>query len=75
MTLKKQPPPSIMDELLTVNEAQEALRCSRRKIYLLAREGRLRLVKFDRHARITASSLQQLIREIASSPAIGKEHP
>lgn len=70
MTVKKRVASSTLNELLTVDEAQEALRCSRRKIYRLAGQGRLRLVKFDRSARVTASSLQQLISEIAGSPAL-----
>lgn len=56
-------------ELLTLPQAQEALGCSRSKIYLLAKENRLRLVKFDHGTRITAASLQALLRKIARTPA------
>jgi excisionase family DNA binding protein len=62
------PPPLPLNELLTMQQVQDALRCSRAKIYMLVRQGRLRLVKFDRSARITATSLQQLIQEIANAP-------
>jgi excisionase family DNA binding protein len=71
MTAKKRRAPfSTLDELLTLDEAQEALRCSRRRIYLLGSQGRLRLVKFGGSTRITGTSLRQLISEIASGPAV-----
>jgi excisionase family DNA binding protein len=75
MMAKKKPALSLAlsappDELLTLQEAQAALRCSKPTIYQLGRQGRLRLVKFGRGTRITGTSLRQLISEIASGPAI-----
>ena len=57
------------DELRTIEQVQAALGCKRSKIYSLARQGRLHLVKLDRATRITAGSLQHLLWEIANSPA------
>lgn len=52
------------DDLLTVEQACRKLKCSRTKIYSLAREKRLELVKFDRGTRVTARSVRRLIRDI-----------
>jgi excisionase family DNA binding protein len=52
------------DDLLTIEEAMRKLKCKRTKIYSLARERRLDLVKFDRKTRITARSVDRLIRDI-----------
>jgi hypothetical protein len=56
------------ERFLTVEEARVALRCSRWKIFDLARENRLELRKFDRKILVTESSLKRLLREIASTP-------
>jgi hypothetical protein len=55
-------------ELVTIPQAMDALGCSRGKIYSLSREGRLELVKFDKATRVTARSLQQLLRDIQRTP-------
>ena len=50
--------------LLTIQQAQDKLQCSRSKIYLLGHAGRLELVKFDRSTRVTERSMQKLIDDL-----------
>jgi excisionase family DNA binding protein len=50
--------------LHTIAEAQEALQCSRWKIYDLTKAGRLEMVKLGRHSRITDRSLRKLVKEL-----------
>ncbi len=52
------------DDLLTIEQAMRKLKCKRTKIYSLVREKRLELKKFDRQTRITAQSVDRLIRDI-----------
>jgi hypothetical protein len=47
-------------------DAMAILRCSRRKVYYLAEQGRLDLVKLDYGSRITDESLRKLLDEIES---------
>ena len=56
------------DDLLTIEEAMRKLSCGRSKIYKLADENRLELVKFDRRTRVTARSVKKLIRDIIRNP-------
>lgn len=64
---------AVTEELLTMKEAAAALRCSRETVYQLSRKGRLRLVKFGRNTRITATSLHQFISDVATSSAIDEK--
>lgn len=52
------------DDLMTVRQAQQKLSCSRTKIYSLAAEGRLELVKFDKRTRVTGRSVRKLVRDL-----------
>ena len=66
------------DELRTVRlrQAAETLGCRRSKIYSLARQGRLELVRFDGRTHVTVASLTRLRREIAAQPIqLGKARP
>ena len=49
---------------LTVAEACEVLKCSKRKIDELRRDGRLEVVKFDHANRVTKRGLNRLLRQI-----------
>lgn len=61
---KRKPGPLDERRLHKVADAMELLNCSRKKIYQLAREGRLDMVKFDFQTRITDRSLRRLLDEI-----------
>ena len=54
------------NNLLTLQEVQEALQCGRRKVYMLGAQGRLDLVKFDRSTRVTRLSVDRLMNKIAA---------
>jgi Helix-turn-helix domain len=63
-------------DLLTLDETQTELKCSRRRVYLLAKAGRLHLVKFGANTRVTRASIDALVAQIASTPwvpAVGKK--
>lgn len=67
MTSKRKQSPPEMDEdfdWLTVQEACEVLKCSKRKIDELRRDGRLEIVRFDRAVRVTKRSLNRLLKDI-----------
>jgi excisionase family DNA binding protein len=51
---------------LTVAEACEVLKCSKRKIQELRKDGRLEVVKFDHANRVTKRSLNRLLSQIFS---------
>jgi excisionase family DNA binding protein len=68
MSPKKKPKAAAPSDLLTIDEAMAALRVSRRKIYMLAAQGRLDLLKFDHGTRVSQTSLDRLIAEITSTP-------
>jgi excisionase family DNA binding protein len=48
----------------TIAETAEYLKCSKRKVYELKREGRLEFVKFDHQNRVTERSLLKLMADI-----------
>jgi excisionase family DNA binding protein len=52
------------DDLLTLQEAQDILRCGKTKIYELEKEGRLELVKLGPRTRVTGSSMQKLLTDM-----------
>lgn len=54
---------------LTVQEACEVLKCSKRKINELRRDGRLEVVKFDHANRVTKRSLNRLLSQIFNGEA------
>jgi excisionase family DNA binding protein len=54
---------------LTVQEACEVLKCSKRKINELRRDGRLEVVKFDHANRVTKRSLNRLLNQIFNGEA------
>lgn len=56
------------DGVASIADAMARLGCSRWKIYALARESRLELVKFDSRTKVTERSLQRLLQEIHSKP-------
>ena len=62
-------PEALADEFRTIPQAAEMLGCSRSKIYLLAHQKRLELVKFDHFTRVTVKSLQRLLKEIKAKSA------
>lgn len=49
--------------LLSLDQAQEELECSRSKVYRLGRLGKLELVKFDTRTMVTEDSLRRLLSE------------
>jgi excisionase family DNA binding protein len=50
--------------LLSVLQAMEFLRCGKKKIYQLGREGKIDLVKLGHSTRVTEASLRRLISEL-----------
>jgi Helix-turn-helix domain len=68
MSPKKKPQPIAATDLLTVDETLAALKISRAKLYKLAAQGRLTLVKFDLKTRVTRASINRLAEEIAATP-------
>ena len=68
--------PEINDEenfdWLTVAEACEVLKCSKRKINELRKDGRLEVVKFDHANRVTKRSLNCLLSQIFSGEIMSK---
>lgn len=59
---------TVTGALLTIQQVQDTLQCSRRKIYQLAKANRLEMVKFDGATRVTERSLNDLLRSIAAKP-------
>lgn len=53
--------------LVTIQEAMDALACSRSKIYSLGKEGRLTVVRFDGRSRVTAASLKRLLKNLLAA--------
>lgn len=49
--------------LRTITEAATALRCSRRTVYRLHNEKKLKFVKVKRRTRVTAKSIEKLVKE------------
>lgn len=66
--MTKRPKASASTELLTLQETQVRLKCSRRKVYMLGAQGRLDIVKFDHSTRVTQASIERLLGEIAATP-------
>ena len=60
----------ISNDLLTMQETQDKLKCSRRKVYMLGAQGRLDIVKFDHSTRVTQASIERLLGEITATPWI-----
>lgn len=52
------------DGLVTINEAAKFLHTGRKRIYQLADEGRLELLKLGHSSRISMASLRRLIAEL-----------
>jgi excisionase family DNA binding protein len=52
--------------LITIDQAAGRLSVGRTKIYELAGEGRLQLVKIDRATRVVVASIETLIHEAVS---------
>jgi excisionase family DNA binding protein len=63
------PPEVLADEFRTIDQAAVMLGCGRSKVYTLAHQGRLELVKFDHFTRVTTASLLRLLNEIKNKPA------
>jgi hypothetical protein len=64
----KKPKPAAPTGLLTLQETQDKLKCSRRKVYMLGEQGRLDLCKFDGSTRVTQASIERLMSEIVNTP-------
>jgi len=58
---------------ITLNEAQEALRCGKTRIYELGEEGRLELRKFGRRTLVTERSVKQVLKDIENTPLARKQ--
>lgn len=59
---------------LTVQEACEVLKCSKRKIDELRKDGRLEVVKFDHANRVTKRSLNRLLSQIFNGETSGEKN-
>lgn len=60
------------ETLLTLDEVQERLRCSRSMLYKLARMDELCIVKMAGAARIPASSLDAYVAKVVATPLYRK---